>query len=145
MSLPIMPPITHTAMDKLLPTLERQVRLADFRLSDELGAHSYPRGLAGYWWRCERGIVWIPAISATRPGSGACSKFLDWLPRDTCIVFSCVINPKLADMLARRGWRRIAIWVEMYGEWDADAWMRPNGRDWPDRWRDLTEREQSKS
>jgi hypothetical protein len=45
-------------------------------------------------------ITWV---SALRPGSGDVGRWLDTLPSDQTIWVSAVVSPRLAGMLARRG------------------------------------------
>lgn len=80
-------------------------------------------GVRGYLLEESDGI-WIPIISAASEGSGDVARFLDSLPRDKAIHFPAVLNPRLAGMLARRGFEQREIWVEEYGE-HADVWVRP--------------------
>lgn len=79
-------------------------------------------GVHGYLLEEPDGI-WIPIINAAREGSGDVARFLDSLPRDRAVHFPAVLNPRLAGMLARRGYELRSVWVEEYGE-HTDVWVR---------------------
>jgi uncharacterized protein (DUF433 family) len=48
--------------------------------------------------------VIIPVVYATEEGSGEFGAWLDTLPTDRTVTFSTVLNPRLANMLKRRGY-----------------------------------------
>jgi hypothetical protein len=52
------------------------------------------------------GMLVIPSVIAERPGSGDVARWLDTLPRRRGVVFVEVMSDRLAEMLARRGFRR---------------------------------------
>lgn len=97
--------------------------------SKKRGAHDLTASnpdIGGYYYRCRNGVVTIPVLHSLRPGEGVVSAFLDSLPTDTRIEFRCVLNPHLADALARRGYRRVTIPVPEMGKGEVDdcAWVR---------------------
>jgi hypothetical protein len=59
-------------------------------------------GLFGYTVEYE-GALYVPLVVADDPGHGACSRYLDSLPRDRTIKFPTVISSKLEGALQRRG------------------------------------------
>ena len=63
-------------------------------------------GVRGTAFDTEEGI-YIPLISAERPGTGAVARFLDALPKDRRVVFPTVTSPRLHAMLGRRGFQQI--------------------------------------
>lgn len=60
-------------------------------------------GVRGVLFDQEDRIV-IAVLYATEPGSGDVGRYLDALPKDRLIIFSCVISPRLRGMLERRGY-----------------------------------------
>lgn len=92
---------------------------------DPLNPGTLAPGVDGYAV-AHAGRVYIPAVHATRPGSGDVGRFLDALsPR---CVFPCVISERLAEMLMRRGWRPTL--EDAHGE-VVDVWVHPRAAPHP--------------
>ncbi len=73
-------------------------------------------GVFGY--TIEKGeTTYIPLVIAKTPGSGDVSRWLNSLPPTRAYCFPNVLNPRLADMLRRRGFTDGRMWAEAYGEW----------------------------
>lgn len=51
-------------------------------------------------------LLLLRFIRATEPGSGAVGAYLDQLPTDRRVCARGVFSPRLAEMLARRGFTR---------------------------------------
>lgn len=95
-------------------------------------------GVVGYSIDEEDGSLWIPLIYAEDEGAGDVGRYLDSLPTDRTIVVPNVINPRLEQMLARRGFtervyeltkfEQNTLELEAEGEWDVEpavpVWMR---------------------
>lgn len=60
--------------------------------------------------------LYIPLVSADNPGSGEVAAWLDALPRDRRVVFPSVINPRLVEMLRRRGFEERSEFASELGE-----------------------------
>ena len=81
-----------------LPTCESGSRLTGLtRLASGVKGYAILKG----------GAYYIPVIEAEHEGSGDVGRFLDALDPAVTFKIPCVINPMLAGMLARRGFRTI--------------------------------------
>lgn len=60
--------------------------------------------------------IYVPLVSAERPGSGDVAKWLDGLPRDRRVVFPNVISARLAEMLRKRGFVETTEFAPEFGE-----------------------------
>lgn len=60
--------------------------------------------------------IYIPVITAERPGNGEVARYLDALPTDRRIVFPTVISAQLRAMLERRGFRPNVEWAPEFQE-----------------------------
>ncbi len=58
--------------------------------------------------------IYIPIISAERPGCGDVARYLDALPADRRVVFPTVVSARLRAMLERRGFRPSTEWAEEF-------------------------------
>jgi len=73
------------------------------------------------------GAVYIPAIRATREGSGAVGKFLDALT-SRCRIPS-VVSERLRGMLVRRRWKATEEYDPRFGE-SVEVYIHPNVAAW---------------
>lgn len=78
-------------------------------------------GVKGYTIDNDDGL-WIPVIYAENQGSGQVAAYLDSLPTDRQVTFPNVMNPKLAEMLARRNFHLVQLHHPDVGRYD--AWRR---------------------
>lgn len=67
--------------------------------------------------------LYISYVESRDHGSRAFVRWLDSLPTNRRLVGTSVVNPKLARMLARRGWRPSTEWVAEYGV-ECAVWER---------------------
>jgi len=69
----------------------------------------------------------IASLRAAHEGNGDVGRYLDSLPKDQTVVVPLVTSERLAGMLDRRGYRKGAVMVELYGiegpTW-VEAWIR---------------------
>lgn len=68
----------------------------------QMGEELLAAGVYGSRFDTPEGI-YLPVISAARPGTGDVGRFLDALPKDRRVVFPTVMSPILRGMLLRRG------------------------------------------
>lgn len=70
------------------------------------------------------GVTWAWVLHAEEPGSGCCAAWLDRL--DGPVVVPTVVSPRLATMLARRGFTEIDVDnPRPEGSPVLQAWVRP--------------------
>ena len=83
--------------------------------AEMMGEQVLAPGVHGWLFDTPNGI-YIPIITADRPGSGEVGRFLDGLPKDRDVKFPCVLSPILRGMLLRRGFVDGEEFSEDYGE-----------------------------
>lgn len=91
-------------------------------VSEFMGEVNIAPGVHGQVFDTPNGI-YIPVISADNPGSGDVARFLDGLPKDRDIKFTCVLSPILRGMLLRRGYVDAGEFSEEFGE-NVDVMIR---------------------
>lgn len=72
-------------------------------------------GVMGYELVAEDAIQFI-VVEAVNDGNGDVSRWLDSLPTDRTYRIPAVMTPKLAEMLARRGWTTFQDWFQFRKE-----------------------------
>src|ERR1035437_6782210 len=70
--------------------------------AEAMGEQQLAPGVHGWLFDTANGI-YIPFISADKPGTGDVARFLDSLPRDRAVKFPTVLSAPLRGMLLRRG------------------------------------------
>ena len=71
-------------------------------VAEAMGEQLLAPGVYGNYFDTPNGI-YIPVLSAERPGSGDVARFLDGLPKNRTIKFPTVLANNLRGMLLRRG------------------------------------------
>lgn len=74
------------------------------------------KGISGYTVR-DGESIYVPVLISDEPGKGNVGRYINELiQREKCVKFPNVINPKLVDMLVRRGFKLEWEYAEEFGE-----------------------------
>ena len=85
------------------------------QVAEIMGESELAPGVHGWYFDMPNGI-YIPVITADKPGSGDVGRYLDSLPRDRDVKFPSVLSSVLRGMLIRRGFVDAVEFAEEYGE-----------------------------
>jgi hypothetical protein len=87
----------------------------------------WPGVMGWYQYRGAPFEIWIPSLRAVNEGNGDVGKFLDFgLRPDFTYVVPLVTNPRLADMLDRRGFKLMTDLIPGIGS--GKVWRRRGQR-----------------
>lgn len=82
-------------------------------------------GVYGWTRDTHDGALEIASLRAAHEGDGAVGRYLDALPTDRRVIVPLVTNPRLAGMLARRGFiERDRFMPEVLGGTWCKVWVR---------------------
>lgn len=83
----------------------------------------FPGILGAVFGEGDKGI-YVPVVVSKEPGKGNMVKFIDYLTTNhKSVKFPNVVNPKLAEILKKRGFTLSFERAEIYGEY-VDVWVK---------------------